>query len=136
VFYAARPRELAEATGLDLPVAEALCERFQRYRREVSDLSPGKDRAKERGALERLTKELVLAHTEHERASGAWGGDADARRAAARKVRADKVLEIDVLLAHMGEVDLQKAVTKLPFQQKIRELERYLAEAKQKASRS
>ncbi len=51
VLYAARPRELAEATGLDEALATAICERFQRYRREVSELGPGKEREKERAEL-------------------------------------------------------------------------------------
>ncbi len=48
ILYAARPRELAEATGLDFATAAGICDRFQSYRREVGELSPGKNR--ERGA--------------------------------------------------------------------------------------
>jgi hypothetical protein len=136
VFYAARPRELAEATGLDEALCAAVCERFQSYRREVAELSPGKDRARERSELEALTEELARHHEAHERAAAGWSADAVARRAQARKDRADTALRIDLLLARLGEVDLQRALAKLPFQQKIRELTRHLDEAKQKASRS
>src|SRR6185369_864006 len=52
LFYTARPRDLADTSGVDLPLAEAICERFQRYRREVADLSPTKARARERAELE------------------------------------------------------------------------------------
>ncbi len=133
VFYAARPRELAEATGLEEAVTAAICERFQRYKRELAELSPGKSRERERAELGALTAELHRHHEAHERAAAAWSKDAAARRAEARKDRADTALRIDVLLAHLGEVDLLQSLAKVPFQQKIRELQRYLDEATQKA---
>ncbi len=136
VFYAARPRELAEATGLDESVAAAICERFQRYRRELAEMSPGKDRATERADLAQLTDELARWHEAHERAASGWSADAQAQRAKAREERAGTVLRIDVLLAHLGEVDLQRHLARVPFQQKIRELRRFLDEATQRAARA
>jgi hypothetical protein len=133
VFYAARPRELAEATGLDEPVAAAICERFQRYKREVAELSPGKDRARERAELGMLAEELSRAHASHEKAAASWAPGAAAERNRARQVRADTLLRIDLLLAHLGEVDLQRTIAKMPFQQKIKELRRFLDEAEQRA---
>lgn len=134
ILYAARPRELAEATGLDFATAAGICDRFQSYRREVGELSPGKNRERERVEIEELTADSARHHEAHERAAASWAADAAARRAEARKERADTALRIDVLLAHLGEVDLLNALAKLPFQQKIRELQRYLEEAKQKAA--
>lgn len=135
VFYAARPRELAEATGLDEAIAAAICERFQRYKREVAELSPGKEREKERAELEALTDELAREHEAHEKASSSWAAGAAAERSRARQARADAVLRVDVLLAHLGEVDLQRTISKVPFQQKIKELRRYLEDARQRAAR-
>jgi hypothetical protein len=135
VFYAARPRELADATGIDEPVTAAICERFQRYRREAAELSPGSDRAKERADLAALVDALAAQHEAYERASKAWSARAAADKAKARKEREETVLRINLLLAHLGEVDLQRTLAKVPFQQKIRELRRYLDEAKQKATR-
>jgi hypothetical protein len=135
MLYAAGPRELAETTGIDPDLAARIHERFQRYRREVAELDPGKDRAKERAELEELAAELAQHHDAHEKAAAAWSGDAAARRVEARKARADTLLKINVALARMGEVDRLKALEKLPFGQKIRELRRYLEEAKRKASR-
>jgi hypothetical protein len=134
VFYAARPRELAEATGLDEAVAGAICERFQRYKREVAEPSPSEGRAKERAELEALTESLAREHEAHEAAARSWAPEATAERTRARKERADLAVRIDLLLAHLGEVDLQRTLAKAPFQQKIRDLRRYLDEAKQRAS--
>ncbi len=135
VFYAARARELAEATGLDEALAAAICERFQRYKREVAELSPGKDRARERAELATLTAELDGAHAAHEKAAASWGPGAASERARARQARTDTLLRIDLLLAHLGEIDLQRTIAKVPFQQKVKELRRYLEDAEQRASR-
>ena len=136
VFYAAHPRELAEASGLDEALAAAICERFQRYRRELGELSPDRGHARERAELEVLTAALARQHEEHEGAAVAWSPDATARRASARKERGDTLLRIDALLAHLGEVDLQRTLARVPFHQKIRELVRYLDEAKHQAGSS
>jgi hypothetical protein len=135
VFYAARPRDLAEATGIDDALAVAICARFQKYRQEIADLGPAQERAKERAELTGLVAELVAQHEEHEKAAKEWTPDAAARRATARKDRAETTVRIDLLLARMGEIDLQRAIAKLPFQQKIRSLYRFLEEANQRAGR-
>jgi hypothetical protein len=135
LISSARPKELAETTGLDLSVATGIHERFQSYRREIAALDPGKDRAAERAELDSLLGELMRAHAEHERLSSAWAGDAAARRAKARKERGDVWLRVSVLLARMGEVDRLQALERASFSQKIRGLEAFLEEAKSKAAR-
>lgn len=136
MLYKAGAKELAETTGIELDVAARVCERVQRYRREAAELDPGKDRARERAELERLTAELARHHEEHERLAAAWSNEAMATRARVRRARADTLLQITVLLARVGEVDRVNQIEKLPFQQKIRELSRYVEEAKRQAARS
>jgi hypothetical protein len=135
VLYTARAKDLAEATGLDVEIAAAICERFQRYRREVAELGPGKDRAKERAELTALAADLARQHEEHENAAGDWTPDGKARRNRARKERNDTLVRIDLLLAHMGEIDLSRTIAKVPFHTKIRDLYRFLDEANQRAGR-
>jgi hypothetical protein len=133
MFHAARAGDIAAATGLADAVAARIVERFQRHRREIAELGPGKDRARERAELEALVGVLRQQHEGYEKLSAAWSSDAATRRANLRKERGETVLQINVLLAHLGEVDRLKALEKLPFQQKIRDLERYLEEAKRRA---
>ncbi|MFT3764153.1 MAG: hypothetical protein QM820_01330 [Minicystis sp.] len=135
MLYAAGPRELAETTGLDVELTARIHDRFQRYRREEAQLDPGKDRAAERAELRALTGDLARAHDEHEALTRAWSNDAAAGRARARKERGDVLLRIHVLLARMGEVDRLKALEKVPFAQKIRDLQAFLDEADRRASR-
>jgi len=135
MLYAAGPRELSETTGLDVELAARIHERFERYRSEVTELDPAKDRAAERAELAALHAELSRAHDEHERLARAWTPDAAAGRVRARRERSDAVLRISVLLARIGEVDRLKALEKVPFAQKIRDLQTFLDEAKRKAAR-
>jgi hypothetical protein len=136
MLYAAGPRDLAETTGLDLEIAAAIHERFRRYRREAAQLDPGKDRAAERIELATLVVDLARAHDEHEALAAKWTPEAAAGRARARKERNDVLLRINVLLARMGEVDRQRALEKVSFAQKIRDLKAFLDEAKRKAARA
>jgi hypothetical protein len=131
MFYAARARDLSEATGLDPDVAADIVEKFQAHRRAMAGLAPGKDRANERAELASLVAELERVHEAHERAAKAWSAGAAARKATLRREREDVMLQIDVALAHLGEVRRQRDLAKLPFHQKIRELSRYLEEARQ-----
>ena len=135
MFYMAGPWDMAQTTGLDGEVTARIHERFQRYRREIAELNPGGDRAAERAQLAAAIADLSRAHDEHERLSRAWTKDAAAGRVSAKKERNDAMLRINVLLARMGEIDRQKALEKVPFAQKIRDLSAYLEEAKRKASR-
>lgn len=134
MLYAAGPRELAETTGLDVEIAGRIHERFQRHRKEASALDPGKDRAAERAELTALLTDLEKAHDEHEAAAKAWSKDAAAERARARKQRNDVMLRVNVLLAHMGEVERLKTLERAPFAQKIKDLRSFLDEAKRRAA--
>src|SRR5262249_44353741 len=51
LLYMAGAKELSETTGLEPDVATRIHERFQRYRREVAGINPGRDRAAERDEL-------------------------------------------------------------------------------------
>jgi hypothetical protein len=130
MLYTARAKDLAEATGVDEAIAAAIVDKVQAHRRAMAELLPGKERANERAALAALVADLERAHAGYEQAAKAWGPDAAARKAALRKEREDVVLRIDVALAHLGEVDRQRALQKLPFSQKIQELHRYLQESR------
>ena len=136
MLYAAGAKELAETTGLDVALCARIHDRLQRYRREVAEIDPGRDRAAERGELSALLGALMGAHAEHERVASGWSKDDAAKRARARKERNDVMLRVNVLLAHLGEVDRLKALEKAPFAQKIQILSAFLEEAQRKASRS
>jgi hypothetical protein len=136
MLTAARPADLAETTGIDVALAGRIVERLQAYKRELAALDPTKDRAHERAALEAEVAALGRLHDDHEKLAAAWSQEAIAARVRARKDRGDALLRVNVLLARLGEVDRLAALEKLPFQHKLRELSRYLDEARRKAPRS
>jgi hypothetical protein len=135
MFYAARARDLADATGLDEALASLIVEKFAAHRRAMAELSPGKDRSNERAELSSLVAELERVNAAYEEAARSWAPGAAARKAELRREREDVTLRVDVALAHLGEVSRQRALQKLPYQQKIRELSRYLEEARQVPAR-
>jgi hypothetical protein len=133
MFYASKPADIAAATGLPLDVSTRIIDRFTAYRRDAESLSPGAAREAERMDLERLVNLLRAQNDEFERLSAAWSNDVAAKRSRLRSERADTLLKIDVTLARLGDVDLVLALAKMPFAAKIRELLRYLNEAKERA---
>jgi hypothetical protein len=115
MFYASKPRDIAELTGLAIEVATRVCDKFQAYRRDIAALPPDNERARERERLADLTAELADQHEAYEQAASEWVGDAPARRARLRKEREGTLLQINVLLARLGEVDRIKAIERAPF---------------------
>lgn len=126
-FYLAKPEEIAQTTGIDRTLAERISERFRRYKAEVQAAVPDENRSSEHAHLEALTKKLVEEHTGFERAEK---DDDSGRKRELRKAREATFLEIKVLMARVGEVELLARLEKLPFGLKVAELERYLDEAK------
>lgn len=126
-FYVAKPEEIAQTTGIDRTLAERISERFRRYKAEVQAAVPDDSRSSEHARLESLAKDLGAHHMGFERAEK---DDDGGRKRELRKARDTTLLEIKVLMARVGEVELLGRLEKLPFGLKLAELERYLEEAK------
>ena len=94
---------------------------------EVQAAVPDDSRSSEHSRLETLAKALATQHTGFERAEK---DDDGPRKRELRKARDATFLEIKVLMARVGEVELLGRVEKLPFGLKLTEIERYLDEAK------
>jgi len=99
--------------------------RFQRYRREIASQPPAPNRTRERGTLEALARRLEEQNTAFQSAGKSWLRGDDTRRI--RQERATTVLEINLLLARLGEVALIERLERIPFQQKSEELRRFLS---------
>jgi len=128
MFYKAKPADIADAAGISRDVAERVVARFQRYRRELGSLLPSNKQAREYGSLEMLIRRLEEQNTTFEAAQKSWKHQEDARRV--RQERAGTILEINLVLARLGQVQLVQKLERLPFRGKAEELRRFLAEAK------
>jgi hypothetical protein len=131
-FFLATPGDVAATTGIGEGLAARIVESFRAYREQVKAAVPDATRAHERERIAELTARLRGEHDEHERAAESWTKDADERRKALRKARAQTLLDIQVVLARLGEVERLKELERLPFERKVTHLESFLEEAREK----
>lgn len=128
----ATPEDIAASTGIAEGLAARIVDRFRSYRDQVKESVPDATRAHERERVARLTARLRREHDEHERASQSWTKDAEEQRKDLRKARAQTMLDIQVVLARLGEVERLKEIERLPFERKVAHLESFLEEAREK----
>jgi hypothetical protein len=125
MFYRARPSDIADAAGIPRELAERIVARFQRYKRELGSVAPAPSRSREKSQLESLTKKLEEQNGAFEASAKSWSAVDDKRRI--RAERASTLLEVNLLLARLGEVSLVQELERLPFHKKAEALRRYLA---------
>jgi hypothetical protein len=123
-FYKAKPGDIADAAGIPRELAERIVARFQRYRRELGTAPPTPRRQRERVQLDALTRKLEDQNTAFDAHSKHWSHAEEKRRI--RQERAATLLEIRLLLARLGELDLIEELEPLPFNKKTETLRRYL----------
>jgi hypothetical protein len=125
MFYKARPSDIADAAGVARELAERIVARFQRYKRELGTGAPAPRRSREKSQLEVLTKKLEEQNGAFDASAKSWSNVEDKRRI--RAERASTLLEINLLLARLGEVSLVQELERLPFEKKAEALRRYLS---------
>jgi hypothetical protein len=128
----ATPSDVAATTGISEALAAAIVARFREYRDQVRTAVPDATRAHEREKIAQLTTRLRHEHYEYELAAQGWTPEADEKKRALRAARAQTLLDIQVVLARLGEVDRLKEIERLPFERKLAHLESFLEEARDK----
>lgn len=126
----ATPGDLAVTSGIPEDVAARIVERFRAYRRQVNSTVPDATRAGEREQLAMLAAKLRQEHDGYERAGDSWSQDSEGMKKELRKARAQTLLDVQVLLARLGEVGRLAELERLPFGQKVARLEAFLEEAR------
>jgi hypothetical protein len=79
-----------------------------------------------REEIARLTARLRSEHNEYESASQSWSPEAGEKKRELRKARADTLVEIGATLTWLGEVELFREIERLPFKQKLEQLDAFL----------
>ena len=126
MLYVASAWDLAQTTGLGIELCEQIVEKFNRYKKGSVAPTPGMRRDSELSELGRLAgrlRELNAAYDGRARKAGSYGLD----KKQARQQRNQTMLEINVVLARLGEVDLVGRLERLPFERKVDEVERYVS---------
>jgi hypothetical protein len=128
----ATPADIAATTGIGQSVATRIVERFRAYREQIKAAIPDATRAHERERVAVLTAQLRREHDEYERLAQLWTKEADEKRKELRKSRSQTLLDIQVVLARLGEVERLKEIERLSFERKVAHLESFLEEARDK----
>jgi hypothetical protein len=128
MLFAAGPRDLVTTAGLPEELSGMICMEVQAYRERTEGASPEELRERGMTRLREKVPELTghhLAFNEAKDAVDATGKLAKIKRDS-REKRRDLALEIDLLLAEIGEVDFVREIQSVAFGQRIKKLERYL----------
>jgi hypothetical protein len=127
-LFLAKKEDLGAATGIPLWLCERICNKFQEYREELEGTPRDVAQSSYRSKLAELVEDLRRQHEGFEQASAQeWSNPALASDK--RKFRQNRqacVLQINVVLAEMGELDLVNEIQKLSFDRRIQRLEEYL----------
>jgi hypothetical protein len=129
-LFLATPGDVAAAAGIPDSVATRIVEHFRAYRDKVRGSTPDAARAVEREQIGTLVARLRAEHEEYERATQSWTREATEQKKELRNARNRTVLEIQLLLARLGEVERLHEVERLPFERKLASLEAFLLEAR------
>lgn len=135
-LFLANPGDVAAATGIAEPLAARIVEHFRAYRDKVRGSVPDTTRASEREQIAQLVARLRAEHDEYERVSLSWSDEASHRKKELRDARARTALEIQLVLARLGEVEALKEIERLPFAQKLARLESFLLEMRDRYRQS
>lgn len=108
-------------------VAEAIVEQFRTYRATADAAVSTRDPAAERRSLGDLVIMLSILQDDFLRAADDWTEDARLRKRALRKEREQTFQRIRVSLVRLGDRDQLSKLERLPFNERIAALERYVA---------
>jgi hypothetical protein len=128
VIFLAQPEDLGATAGIPDWLSEKIVDKFQSYRKEMQSVAPDANRSAERAKLRTLITDLREQQEGYERASSGWTEDAAEEKKRLRQARQDTLLQINVVLAQLGEVDLIHELEKLPFERRIERLSQFLIE--------
>lgn len=128
----ANPGDVAATTGIDEALATRIVARFREYHAQVRSRVPDATRTPERERIAELTARLKRENEQYDAAARGWGREDAEKKKELRAARARTLLDIQVMLARLGEVERLKELDRLPFERKVSQLESFLEEARDK----
>jgi hypothetical protein len=118
--------ELARASGLDEKLASSIIEHVARFARERSGLDHARLRSRVTEQMRALIGRLSQLQSEFERAESAGN---QVRKKAVRRARDGAVLELQRLVAELGEIDLLEELKRSSVRAKVVLMQNYLQRA-------
>jgi hypothetical protein len=126
-LFQARADEAAVVAGLAPDVAAALVARVQAWRRENPAALATPDRMASARELVALVRRLETEHAAFEDAARGWSETSRDAKKRLRRQREVSFLQLTIVLARLGEVDLAIGLEKLAFARRIEELGRLVS---------
>jgi len=119
----ARPDELSAVAGIELPLAKRMVEHVQRFEAERARVNPNDMKSQALERLRALLERLLQLQADFEQADIEESPD---KKRVARRGREAALLELDLVLAEIGEVKVIEDLKRVPVQIKIRRVATYL----------
>jgi hypothetical protein len=119
--------DLVAMSGVRHAVAAAIVDQFRTYRATADAAVSTRDPAAERRSLGDLVIMLSILQDDFLRAADDWTEDARARKRSLRKEREQTFQRIRVSLVRLGDRDQLTKLERLPFNERIAALDRYVA---------
>jgi hypothetical protein len=126
-LLAANPEDMAATSGIRHEIAVAITQRLHAYRDSAAATVAAPDVGSAQREIKTLLGALRHHHDEFERAAAGWSDDSRTHKRVLRKERDQTYLRIKVTLARLGERDRITRLDKVPFQERIADLERFVA---------
>lgn len=129
-LFLATDAEMADTTGVPIALCQRICDKIQEHRDRLKATSPEQLLEGDRRRLAHLVAELRRHHETFKTACEADHPDETiaAQKRNSRCKRQACALEINVVLAEMGEVGMVEQLEKLAFEQRVLQLEAHLAQ--------
>jgi hypothetical protein len=127
-LFLANGGDLAATTGIPLWLCDRIVERIGEHRKDLERAQRDSGLGERREHLRKLIEELRERHDRFERAVSEESAD-PSRGEAKREYRQERMkyaLQIEVVLAEMGELDLVEQIQKLPFSRRIERLTEFI----------
>jgi hypothetical protein len=127
VLFLATTEDLAATTGIRKILAQRIVDKFQSYRTESQSAVPDPLQA---GQTNKLAELVTLLRAQQEKYDAARGSIDEKR--GHRLARQGTLLEITVVLAQLGEVEVVEQLERLPFERRVERLEAFVASLKER----
>jgi hypothetical protein len=119
----ARPDELSAVAGIEEPLAKRMVEHVQRFEADRARVNPNDMKGQALERLRALLDRLLQLQADFEQAENEESVD---KKRAARRGREAALLELDLVFAEIGEVQVIEDLKRVPVQIKIRRVATYL----------
>lgn len=120
--------EIQSVTGLRPEIAKALADKAAEYRREFGETAASIEAEADHQRLGELVQALRKEQSAYLDAAAKWTDEAFANKRRRREARRQVLLQVDVVLARLGELDRIAALERAPIARRIELLDQFIAD--------